>query len=109
MPSTSGVIQQAARSPRQQSKLLSHTPSQSSSMPLHNSEIGSQLSGWGMLQSIVHIPLPTEPHCVTQDTGKPLRHGKVSSTRPLQLSSMPLQASTSEVATHSVSQLPSLS
>ena len=68
-------------------------PSQSSSAPLQVSAGGVQFAGVGLVQLVVHIPVPVEPHVVVQETVLPLAHSNPSSTSVSPSSSRPLQIS----------------
>jgi hypothetical protein len=76
--------------PRQQLHPSSHVPSQSSSTPLHVSAGGVQLP---QAQDVLHVRVPVEPQLVVQLPLVPRQQAHVSSHRPSQSSSMPLQVS----------------
>jgi len=79
--------------PRQHPRPLSHSSSQSSSMPLQVSEGGVQSPGPGSVQVSLQRPVPELPQLVVQVRLDPMTQGKLSSAEPLQLSSSPLQIS----------------
>jgi hypothetical protein len=76
---------------------------QSSSSPLQVSGGGLHSSGEGRAQSGPQMPEPVDPQVVVQGVSASMGHSKPSSTSPLQLSSMPLQVSSSETKVQAVS------
>jgi len=74
---------------------------------LQISEGGLQDSGAGIRQSMLQMPEPVDPQIVVQPTSRPMRQSNPSSVSPLQLSSMPLHISVSEVGTQFDSHDPS--
>jgi hypothetical protein len=81
---------QARLVPAQQVQPSSHRPSQSSSSPLHVSEGGVHAFH---AHEPEQVRLPVLPQLVVQLPDWPAQHAKVSSQRPSQSSSLPLQVS----------------
>lgn len=84
------LVVQASVLPVAQVKISSTKPSQSSSAPLHTSVGGRQASH---VQLPPQVRVPLEPQLVRQPPVAPITQTKVSSGRPSQSSSAPLQVS----------------
>jgi hypothetical protein len=84
------VVMHEPLEPAQHAKVSSHIVSQSSSRPLHASTGGVHAPH---AQLALHVRTPAVPHVVVQLPVVVGMHVNVSSTRPSQSSSLPLQAS----------------
>jgi len=90
VPDDPQLVVQLPDCPAQHVKPSSHSPSQSSSAPLHVSEGGLQAL---QLQLPVQVREPRDPHVVVQLDVAPAQQLKLSSQSPSQSSSSPLQVS----------------
>lgn len=92
-PIDAHVVVHATTLPAQQANVLSHAPSQSSSLPLQLSAGGAQALPVGIAQLGEQVPAPCEPHVVVHETAAPWQHAKPLSQPLTQSSSLPLHVS----------------